>query len=123
MTKRLSFLIGILLGQVIMTPWLIKFIKSPKIEAVIISDAIFQENFSTRMAIIKNVPHKGKKKDLKIFLTTEQKVQDIFFRRYGKENDAVLGFYDRQRPEIVSIDNTDSPIHELRHVFEGRYHR
>lgn len=139
MNKRLVFLVGVFVGQILMLPWLIKFIKSPRIEAIVIPDKVFNECFKTRTFIIHNVPWQKEvvrftkvgyevetitvKGSLKIIITTEKGVQKEFVERYGRTEDGILGFYDRKKHEIVSIDQIDILIHELRHVFEGKFHR
>jgi len=43
MTVRKAFLFGILLGQCLMIPYIIHLINTPRIEALTISDAYFNQ--------------------------------------------------------------------------------
>ena len=138
-TKIRAFLFGILLGQAIMLPALLKYKNYPKIEALPVPTAIFDKNFKTRTFVMHNVPWersvllaedekfkqevRREEADLLITICTEDDVQKKFFELYKQHNDAVLGFYDRSTHHIYCMDSVDVLIHEMRHVFEGAFHR
>jgi hypothetical protein len=138
MTRFRSFLFGIILGQVLMIPWLIKYIKNPRIEALPVPNNVFDQQFKTRTFVIKAVPldkvvllKQGNKEvynlvktkgDLVIYIMPEDLVRKEYAKRY-EPNDYVIGFYDRKEHVIYCIDSVDILIHELRHIFEGHYHR
>jgi len=136
MTRTRSFLFGIILGQALMIPWLIKYIKCPRIEALPVPNDVFDKQFKIRKFIIKDVPWDKlillnsenvynlikTKGDLTIYIVPEEEVRKQFAKRY-KPNDVVVGFYDRREHVIYCIDSVDILIHELRHVFEGHFHR
>jgi hypothetical protein len=137
--KLRSFLFGMLLGQALMVPWLLKYMKTPRIEALPVPTDAFNKQYSMRKFVIKDVPWDKlillkqdnntpsynlirTKGNLVIYIEPESEVRKEFAKRY-EPNDDVVGFYDRKTHVIYCIDSVDVLIHEIRHVFEGHFHQ
>lgn len=123
MPKFRIFLIGILVGELILYPTLYKLRKIPRIEALPIPDRVFYLT-KERAFVMHGVPSLyTKKTDLDVLITTQEEVQRIYEEQTGEHNELLLGFYDPQRHAIVCIDDLDIFIHELCHVFDKEFHR
>lgn len=123
MSKLRVFLIGVLVGELILCPTLYKLHKIPRIEALPIPDNVFYTT-RERAFVMHHVPSLyTKKTDLDVLLTTQEEVQRIYEEETGEQNELLLGFYDPVRHAIVCIDDLDIFIHELNHVFDKEFHR
>ncbi len=123
MTKFRLFLLGILFGQLMMVPTLYKLYTTPRIEGIVVSDRFIDKTVQ-RDFVMQNIPSRFKlpNNTLRIHIATEQKVNEEYQKDYN-DGVTVLGFYDPIYHEIWSVDSTDILVHEIRHVFEGGYHR
>jgi len=122
MTKKKMFLLGVLLGQLSLLPYIHYLIKTPSIQAEIIPDC-YEYMHSSFDRTIKNYPHKYfGTATLHIHLAPNEIVQKEFEREYH-DTTPVMGFYDLKTNTIWCVYDALVLIHELRHVTEGAYHR
>jgi hypothetical protein len=63
------------------------------------------------------------KTDLRIEIASYDEVNKEFRKRWPNDKDEVFGFYSPSENLIVCVDNVETVIHELRHVFEMDWHR
>lgn len=124
MTPRRSFFIGLLLGQLVMLPYIYMWMKHPVVQAIPIPTEIFNE-LPYRKYTMHDVPHRdGGKRDLTVVITSEENVHTLLAAYEGRgDYSGVLGFYNPKNHLIVTMDNVDLLVHEMRHVFEGAWHR
>jgi hypothetical protein len=128
MTKLRAFLIGIIVGQLIMFPHILRWMKFPVVAAFPVSEAIYNE-IGPSEHVIKDVRTNAVKKPtpMRIVLMTVEAVQAKYKEIYGETHDSLLGFYDYdkvKREHIIYCANSpEIVIHEIRHAFEGSYHR
>lgn len=120
---RRMFLLGIVVGQLIMLPYVVHLIRTPSIQALVIPDAFFDHTQTIHLQIkhLHNKYHLGGD-TLNIYLAPEAVVN----REYQSEfNDTtpVEGFYNEGTNTIWCIYDPLILHHEIRHVTEGAYHR
>lgn len=123
MGKRLWFLIGILAGQLIMAPYIIHLIKTPRIELLVIPDwyQAHKETFHVQIKNMHNKYYLGGT-TLNIYIASEEKVQAEYEREFGTGTE-VGGFYNVKTNTIWSTYDPLVLCHEWKHVTEGEWHR
>ena len=125
-----ALLLGVFIGQLLMLPSLIKWMKTPVIAAFPVSEAIYNEIGTTEL-LIKDVRTNEVKRPtpMRIFLMPVEEVHAKYKEIYGKDEhvDSLLGFYlyDRHKKEhvIYCVSSPEIVVHEIRHAFEGGFHR
>lgn len=131
MRRLTTFLVGILIGQLVMFPSLYRLYRTPRIESELVDvrDDYYQTTIPMDF-IIKDVPSvfNKKKKYLYIHIRTQPEVVNEYERRFGKVLPGLLGFYDPMQNnssihEIYSVNSTSVLTHEMRHLFEGYFHQ
>ena len=128
--KRRWFLVGIIIGQLLMTPMIIylqkniKWLKEhPATNVMVIPSSVFLHKYH-RDYVIRNIPNaNNSNKNLRVIITHQHIVQKEHDKRFGKSKNITLGFYDNTFHEIWTVDSTDVLTHEMRHVFEGWFHQ
>ncbi len=125
-----ALLLGVVIGQLIMLPSIIKWMKTPVIAAFPVSESIYNEIGTTEL-LIKDVRTNKVKQPtpMRIFLMPISEIQAKYLEIYGKDEhvDSLLGFYlyDKEKKEhvIYCANSPEIVVHEIRHAFEGAYHR
>ena len=119
-----KFLLGILVGQLIMLPYMVRLIKTPRIEALTIPDTYYNFNQTRHLQIkhLRNELHLGGD-TLNIYIASEENVNEEFQREFPNETTTVDGFYNTTTNTIWCIYDPLILQHEIRHVTEGAYHR
>lgn len=118
MTTRKAFLLGILLGQVVMLPYMIYLIAKPRIIAVNVPTKAFFYN-ETRHLQIADIPEGH---TLNIYISSYENVNEEF-QKVDPGPGKVAGFYNPETNTIWCIYDPLILHHEIRHVTEGDYHR
>ena len=131
MRKTTIALLGVLIGQLLMIPSLYKIYITPSIvsEFVDVQDGWWSQTDPVNI-VIKDVPSvffKGKK-DLHIHIRPRRDIISEYKKIKGEDEPALLGFYDpkpknKEIHEIYTVNSMGILIHELRHPFEGYFHR
>lgn len=123
MNKMRAFLFGILLGQLLMVPYVIHLVNTPRIEALVIPDwyKAHKEVFHFQIKNIHNKYHLGGN-TLNIYIASEDRVNAEQQKQFG-ESVEVEGFYNVTTNTIWCVYDPQVLVHELRHVFEGEFHR
>jgi len=123
MGKRLWFLLGILTGQLLLVPYTIHLINTPRIEALVIPDwyQVHSEIFHFQIKNVHNKYHVGGN-TLNIYIAPEARVNAEQEKQFKKSVE-VEGFYNVLTNTIWCIYDPQVLVHELRHVFEGEFHR
>lgn len=123
-SKRLFFLVGILVGVILQLPYIHWLEKTPQIIADPISDKFYQQKDTHiyNFHLVPSIFRLGTKTNLRIVVTSYEKLNNEARRRYGEDIELV-GFYDPLTNELWCVDSTNVLLHELRHVFEGPFHR
>ena len=123
MNKLRAFLFGILLGQLVMVPYVIHLINTPRIEALVIPDwyQAHRETFHFQIKNVHNKYHVGGD-TLNIYIAPEARVNAEQEKQF-KNSVEVEGFYNVLTNTIWCVYDPQVLVHELRHVFEGEYHR
>lgn len=128
MTKLRALLIGVLIGQALMIPHIIRWMKYPVIVAFPVSDKIY-ESLPPYLEHIDNVITKeiSKPSPMFIYLMNANEVRQRYKEVYGTEEPNLLGFYmydSKAKAHFVYCVRSPEVIaHEIRHAFEGNYHR
>lgn len=128
MTKLRAFLIGIIVGQALMLPHIFRWMNYPVIVAFPVSESIYQTlpPYTEHIAdvITKEVP---KPTPMYINLMDVDQVRKKFKEIYGVEEPNLLGFYlydERAKAHVIyCVHSPEVVAHEVRHAFEGNYHR
>jgi len=117
-------LFGCLLGEFLMLPTTLWLMKTPRIDAIVISEDLYQSILPHKY-LIKNVRGKlTRKTKLTIIIANQEDVQREHDKRFGPLGDReILGFYDKNTHEVWTVNSPDVLAHEMRHVFEGYFHR
>lgn len=120
---RRAFLFGVLLGQLLMTPYIVHLIRTPRIEALVIPDAFFNYTQTIHLKIkhLHNEYHLGGD-TLNIYIASEENV-NLEHQKETKDNTRVEGFYNPLTNTIWAVYDPLVVLHEVRHVTEGNYHR
>lgn len=123
MSPRKNFLLGILFGQLIMLPYIIHLVKTPRIEALTISDRYFDHNETIHLEIknLHNKLHTGGN-TLNIYIASEAEVNRQLQKQFN-DNTPVEGFYNELTNTIWCVYDPLVLEHEIRHVTEGDFHR
>ena len=124
-----GLIIGIFVGQLFMIPHVLKWINYP-IEHVIFAPLSTYENINEYDYTIKNVITKERKKpvDLLIKIMPIVKIR-LAYQKINPEYDVskLVGFYEfdeeNNRHVVRSPDQASILAHEIRHAFEGIFHR
>lgn len=123
MNKRQFFFAGILIGQILMLPYVFFWKHHPIVEAIPFSEEVYKR-METRKYVMNDVPHlDGGKRPLTVLITSIDNVRAIYKEYSGQEEPGLMGFYSPERHMIVTVDSVDILVHEMRHVFEGAFHR
>lgn len=120
-----TFWLGIGLGVLLCYPYIHWLEKTPEIVGEPVSEAIYNET-KTHSYTIHNIPgwfFGFPKYDLRIITAPECRVNQVHRQRYGKDAEPVYGFYTPSRHEIICVPDIETVVHEIRHEFEGNFHR
>lgn len=122
--KLRSFLLGILFGQLVMLPYIIYLVRTPKIVAMTISDIYYNHN-ETSYFEIKHLENDIKVggDTLHIYIASEAEVNRQYKAEYPDDDTVVDGFYNDQTNTIWCVYDPLVLYHEIKHVTEGAYHR
>lgn len=122
--KLRPFLLGILVGQLVMLPYVIHLIRNPRIEAMTISD-LYYNHKDTQYFEIKHLENDIKVggDTLHIYIASEDEVNRQFRTEYPGDSTVVDGFYNDQTNTIWCVYDPLVLYHEIKHVTEGAYHR
>lgn len=120
---RRNFLLGILVGQLLMLPYIKHLIDTPRIEALVIPDKFFNHNDTIHLQIknLHNNLHLGGN-TLNIYLASEVNVNREYQAEFNDDT-PVEGFYNMKTNTIWCVYDPLVLHHEIRHVTEGAYHR
>lgn len=123
MNKLLILLIGMLLGQLLMLPVCYNLIATPVVRAEVVPNCyeLVQQTFVHEIKNVKNFH--GKVSTLKIHLISPPSLQKIYENKFGEYDGTIMGFYDDETNEIFCVYDANVLSHELKHVFEGYWHR
>ena len=119
-----KFLLGILIGQLIMLPYVYHLMKTPRIEALTIPDTYYNFDKTRHLQIkhLHNELHLGGD-TLNIYLASEENVNAEMQREFPDDKTEVDGFYNIATNTIWCVYDPLILQHEIRHVTEGAYHR
>jgi hypothetical protein len=120
---RKSLLLGILIGQILMLPYIRHLVNTPRIEALTISDRYYNHNQIIPLEIkhLHNSYHLGGD-TLKIFIASEYAV-NLEYQKEFNDTTPVEGFYNVGTNTIWCVYDPLVLHHEIKHVTEGAYHR
>jgi hypothetical protein len=122
MKSRTLFLLGMIVGQALMVPYVWFWKTHPVVQVIPIPDRIFDQ-ISFRKYEMYDVPHRdGGKRTLTVYLTSEDDVRALYKNETGEYVSNLMGYYNPEKHQIISVDSTDVLVHEMRHVFEGSFH-
>lgn len=117
------FLLGMLVGAMAMAiranVVIHQLLNMPVIIAEPVDNA-FEKYTRKQTYVVHNCPTKGK--NLQIQIRTQAEAR-AFGASLGYDNPGTLGFTDTENNKIVCVDSIEILIHEIRHIFEGSYHR
>lgn len=117
--KLRPFLLGILVGQLVMLPYVVHLIRTPRIEALTISDRYYNHK-DTQKFFILDIPKKGNV--LWINIASVETVNEEY-QRLDPKGPMVDGFYSYESNTIWCIYDPLVLYHEIKHSTEGDYHR
>lgn len=122
--KLRVFLIGMILGQCMMYPIIVVYRDTPIITALPFEEKDYN-NVMIREYVLNDVRNiENKQTVLVVHIAPISKLQEVYAERNNEEVDLYLmGFYDYKEHDIWTVDSTDILVHELRHIFEGGFHR
>lgn len=121
-------MIGIVVGQILMLPHIVRWMNYPVIAAFPVSQDIYGK-LPTYEEHIKDVITKEVRKPtpMHIYLMNVEDVRKKFKEIYGTEEPNLLGFYlydAKLKSHLVyCVRSPEVVAHEIRHAFEGNYHR
>jgi len=122
-SKFRILLFGILIGQGLMYPAVHIYKNTPIEYAIIVPEKNFDRTVP-RTYVMREIRNLYNEQTvLMINIAPLWLIHDEYEKRHGESNPYVLGFYDYQEHDIWTIDDTVIFAHELRHVFEGSFHR
>lgn len=118
------FLLGALLGQLLLCPFVYYYKTTPSIRAIVVSDKYFSEDTTEEVFYIEKVPNfiNRRPKTLKIHLAPERIVNEVCQEKAIRDAQ-ILGCYDIKEHAIYSVPEPRILIHEFKHIFEGYFHR
>lgn len=128
-SKRYVFYAGVVLGFAVQVPYVYWLEKHPRIVAEPVPREVYENMTIPHTYVIRHVPAIfgfGPNNNLRITVTTFDAVNEEAVRQNVIESidiDPVAGFYDPVEHQIWCVDSIVTLIHELKHVFEKRYHR
>ena len=120
-------LFGFLMAVYLLAP-LINYLQKPNGCADTIPDAVYKETLP-KTFVMRNIKnnwlwHLGfPNTDLTITIMSYDSVNKEFHKRWPKDKDEVFGFYSPSENLIICVDDAETVIHELRHVFEADWHQ
>jgi len=119
-----KFLLGILVGQLIMFPYIRHLIATPRIEALTIPSRYydFSETHHVQIKHLPNRYHLGGD-TLNIYIASESNVNAEHHKEFPTDKSVVEGFTNYRTNTIWCIYDPLVLHHEIRHVTEGDYHR
>jgi len=122
-----GILIGILIGQLIMVPHVIKWMRWPLIYTLPVPYLTYLQignrEYITKDVITKEYPEPT---EMVVRIKSVNEVREDCEPVYGDcETTHGFEYYDKEtkRHIVTSIDDADILQHEIRHVFEGPFHR
>jgi hypothetical protein len=130
MSELLAFknkLFGFLVALFFLVPY-IAYLQKPTGCADTIPESVYQASLP-KFFVMHNIKntwlwHLGiPNTDLKIELASYKEVNKEFKLRYPNDKDEVFGFYYAPENKIFCVDDAETLIHELRHVFEMDWHK
>lgn len=116
---RRYILLGTVLGVLISLPLIIYLAVTPRIEALVISDILYNHN-EVRHFTINDIP---KGHVLSINIASETEVNAEFRREFPDDETRVEGFYNVDANTIWCVYDPLVLAHEIKHATEGAYHR
>jgi hypothetical protein len=114
-----TFLLGMLFGISMMWVRTYHLLSLPVIVAEPV-DNVFERYTRKQTFFLHDCPKKGK--TLQIQIRTQDEVR-AFGRTMGYDVPGLLGYTDSEGNRIVCVNSIEVLIHEIRHIFEGGYHR
>ncbi len=117
--KLKPFLLGILVGQLLMFPYIIHLIRTPRIVAMAISDRYYNHK-DTQQFVIADIP---KGNALWINIASFETVNAKFHELEPNDDGMVDGFYNPDTNTIWCVYDPLVLYHEIKHATEGDYHR
>lgn len=121
---RSKFLLGILVGQLLMYPYIRYLQHTPTIEALTIPSRFydFSETHHVQIKHLPNLYHLGGS-TLNIYIASEATVNAEHHKEFPTDQSVVEGFTNYETNTIWCVYDPLVLHHELRHVTEGGYHR
>jgi hypothetical protein len=121
---RNKFLLGILVGQLLMYPYIRYLQNTPTIEAQVIPSLFYDFNETHHLQIkhLHNQYHLGGD-TLNIYIASQENVNAEHHREFPNDDVIVEGFYNEMTNTIYCVYDPLVLHHEIRHVTEGSYHR
>jgi|SRR6185295_12884680 len=116
--KLRPFLLGILVGQLVMLPYVVHLIRTPRIVAETVPDRYYNFN-ETRHKTINDIPVGHV---LSINIASMDKVNEEY-QKLDPGGVRVAGFYSYGTNTIWCIHDPLVLAHEIKHATEGDYHR
>lgn len=122
------FLLGILIGQVLMVPHIIRWMNYPVVYAIPYSRDVYS-TLPPYQEHIKDVITKEVKTPTPMYITlmNVDEVRAKFKQIYGQDSPNLLGFYfydEKLKAHFVfCVRSPEVLAHEVRHAFEGDFHR
>lgn len=119
-------LFGFVTALFFLAPY-VAYLQKPTGCADTLPDSVYQSTLP-RTFIMHNIKnnwlwHLGfSNTDLKIEIMPFDEVNKEFHKRWPKDKDEVFGFYSPEENLIICVDDAETVIHELRHVFEAGWH-
>ena len=122
--ERRSFLLGLLVGQLVMLPYIRWLIKTPRIVAQTIPSTYYDFTETHHLVIkhLYNKYHLGGS-TLNIYIASVENVNAEYQREFPDDSTRVDGFINYQTNTIWCVYDPLVLHHEIKHVTEGDYHR
>ena len=121
-------IIGLIIGHLFTLPQVYKWKNFPVIHVLAMPHSVYEQRYSATF-VIDNVITKYRRKPtpMRIVITSMDNVSGLYKQLFNESGDGLAGFYyfDNTAKEhvVVSCDSTHVLQHEIRHAFEGTYHR
>lgn len=113
------------MGILLQLPYIHWLERTPAVIAEPIPNSVY-DKIEKKTFTLKNIPawFPVKNTNLRVTIASSQEVNIAAREVYslGKE-DELAGFYDPVQHEIWCVNSVEVLVHELRHVFEGAFHR
>ena len=122
-SKLRLFLIGVLFGQAVMYPVILEWKNTPIIQGILIPAKDYDFVTPRKYEMNKVRSLYNEKIKLTVYIAPLSTIHEEYKKLSGKTDIFILGFYSYKTHDIWTIDSTDILIHEMRHIFEGGFHR